>query len=182
MTVPASKAPDNPFSQLPVKISNGSGPRINITSSTPRAPTIGTETPSSGKGGSAPSTAETLDVWEDKTLSGIFRLSLDPKVGKDAHGHSLYYVGGVRGDLEDCHESVKLSTAVLDQAVIEAASNLGKTSPLDYLLACWKRVSRLFKSSKPVKSGDLKQGIVREARRLCMSYCIWAITMPDMFG
>ena len=182
MTVSGTKVADNPFSQLGPKNANGNGPRINITSSTPRANTLGPEAPSSGKGKSTPATPDTLDVWEDKTLSGIFRLSLDPKVGKDAHGHSLYYVSGVRGDLEDNHESVKLSTAVLDQAVIEAASNLGKTSPLDYLLACWKRVSRLFKSLKPIKAGDLKQGIVKEARRLCMSYCIWAITMPDMFG
>ncbi|MCJ1319958.1 hypothetical protein MMC15_005294 [Xylographa vitiligo] len=176
------KVPNNPFSQIGLKKANGNGPRINIATSTPRANILGAEAPFSGKGKSAPATPDTLDVWEDKTLSGIFRLSLDPMVGKDAHGHSLYYVGGVRGDLEDNHESLKLSTAVLDQAVIEAASNLGKTSPLDYLLACWKRVSRLFKSLKPIKAGDLKQGIVREARRLCMSYCIWAITMPDMFG
>ncbi|MCJ1389352.1 hypothetical protein MMC18_002208 [Xylographa bjoerkii] len=182
VTVSGIEASDNPFSQLGLKQANGNGPRIKITSSTPRANTLGAETPSSGKGKSTPITPDTLDVWEDKTLSGIFRLSLDPKVGKDAHGHSLYYVGGVRGDLEDNHESIKLSTAVLDQAVIEAASNLGKTTPLDYLLACWKRVSRLFKSLKPIKVGDLKQGVVREARRLCMSYCIWAITMPDMFG
>ncbi|MCJ1287001.1 hypothetical protein MMC26_006348 [Xylographa opegraphella] len=181
-TVSGTKVPNNSFSQFGLKKANGTGPRINITSSTPRGNTLGTEALSSGKGKSTPATPETLDVWEDKTLSGIFRLSLDPKVEKDAHGHSLYYVSGVRGDLEDNHESVKLSTAVLDQAVIEVASNLGKTSPLDYLLACWKRVSRLFKSLKPIKAGDLKQGIVREARRLCMSYCIWAITMPDMFG
>jgi len=29
---------------------------------------------------------------------------------------------------------------------------------------------------------DPKYDILKEARRLCMSYCIFAITMPDMFG
>lgn len=115
-------------------------------------------------------------------MSGIFRLTLDPDVKSDIHGHHLHYVRGVREDLEEQHEPVRLSIAVLDQAILEAASVLGKTTPLDYLLGCWKRVSRLFKTFKAGKSEDPKFAIVKEARRLCMSYCIFAITMPDMFG
>jgi len=138
--------------------------------------------PSTGKGRSSSATQEALDIWEDRTLNGIFRLTLDEKRRQDNHGHSLHFVGSVRDDLLENNEPVKLSTGVLDQAVLEAGSNLGKTTPLDYLLACWKRITRLLKSYKPTKPGDPKQSILKEARRLCMSYCIFAITMPDMFG
>ena len=33
-----------------------------------------------------------------------------------------------------------------------------------------------------MKQDDPKSIIISEARRLCMSYCIFAFTMPDMFG
>lgn len=83
---------------------------------------------------------------------------------------------------------MRLNTGVLDQALLEAASNIEKTdlarttTPLDYLLDCWKRVSRQHKALKKVGEQDYKFNIVNEARRLCMSYCIFSITMPDMFG
>lgn len=91
-------------------------------------------------------------------------------------------MGSVREDLEEQGAAVRLSTAVLDQAILEAASNLGTTIPLDHLLACWKRVSKQYKGFKAGSTADPKYIIVKEARRLCMSYCIFAVAMPDMFG
>ncbi len=101
---------------------------------------------------------------------------------RDTHGHSLHYVASVREDLEEQGAPVRLSTAVLDQAILEAASNTGTITPLDYLLACWKRVSRQLRAFKAGSKDDPKNGILKEARRLCMSYCIFAVTMPEMFG
>ncbi|KAI9867295.1 MAG: hypothetical protein M1813_009573 [Trichoglossum hirsutum] len=129
-----------------------------------------------------PNPKETLEAWEDKTLSGIFRITLKPGVARDAHGQALHYAPGVRGDLEEQNEAVRLSTGVLDQAILEVASGLGSTPPLDFLLACWKRVSRLYRGVKAGKTEDSKNRILKEARRICMSYCIFAITMPEMFG
>jgi ubiquitin conjugation factor E4 B len=150
----------------------------NIPSSAP-----GLVPSSSGKRRVSPAAAEPLEGWEDRTLSGIFRLTLDEERQQDSHGHSLHFVRSVLEDMRDNNEPVRLSTGNLDQAILEAASNLGKvTTPLDYLLACWKRITRLLKSFKPTKPGDPKLSILKEARRLCMSYCIFAITMPDMFG
>ncbi|EEP77058.1 conserved hypothetical protein [Uncinocarpus reesii 1704] len=54
--------------------------------------------------------------------------------------------------------------------------------PLEYLLSCWKRVMRLYKGFKKTKPNDPKYEVVKEARRLCLSYCIFAATMPEMFG
>lgn len=140
------------------------------------------EHPSSAGGRSSSRVPESLEAWEDRTLGAIFRLSLKPEVTQDSHGHPLHYVGSVRADLEEQGSPVRLSTETLDQAILEAASNLGETPPLDYLLACWKRVSRQYRAFKAGSTEDPKYNIIKEARRLCMSYCIFAVTMPDMFG
>ncbi len=116
-------------------------------------------------------------------LGNTFRITLDHIHSQDSHGHRLKYVEGTRADLEESGEPLRLNTGVLDQAILEAASNPGKgVTPLDYLLGCWKRVSRQFKALKRAGEQDQKLQVVREARRLCMSYCIFAVTMPDMFG
>lgn len=117
-------------------------------------------------------------------MGSIFRLTLDPNVRSDIHGHPLHYVASVREDMENEGYPLRIGTSILDQAILEAASNLGKTTPLDYLLACWKRVTRLSKTfkAKNEDSSKTKYSIVQEAKRICMSYCIFAVTIPDMFG
>ena len=169
-----------PIVQPTPKQSTAEPPRINISSSG------GAQSPSLKRSRLSPSPGksavkESPESWEDKTLEGIFRLSLDKSHRQDYLGHKLHYVDGVRRDLEEQNAPMKLTVDILDQAILEAASNLGKTSPLDYLLACWKRVTRQFKILK-AKPDNQKLDVIREARRLCMSYCIFAITMPDMFG
>lgn len=135
--------------------------------------------PGSSSGRPSSRSPESPDESEDKILRAIFRLSLDPGSKQDSHGHPLHYIRGVREELEEQGGSIRLKTANLDQALLEAASNLEKESPLDYLLCCWKRVSRQLRGLKP---DDAKYEIIKEARRLCMSYCIFAVSMPDMFG
>ena len=169
---------ENPFSQLAKRGSDGDGSTINIT----RAPVTPMKRPSSASGRPSSRTEESLPEWEDRIIGTIFRLTLNPDAGEDGHGHHLEYVKGVREDLEEQHEPVRLSTGVLDQALLEAASKIGNNTPLDYLLECWKRVSRQFRAFRGEKVLDPKYDIIREARRLCMSYCIFAVTMPDMFG
>lgn len=177
-----SKATPNTTSQVEIH-SIPDGPRINITQITGRPVTPSRRDNSSTAAGSpGRRSAESLDEWENRILSGIFGLTVNPNIKHDSHGHTLHYLPGVRSDLEEQGEVVRLHTAVLDQAIVEAASNLGKITPLDYLLVCWKRVSRLFKSFKGAGAEDAKHRIIKEARRLCMSYCIFAVTMPDMFG
>ena len=125
---------------------------------------------------------ESSETWEDKTLCGIFRFTLDQAVLYDAHRKPLHFLPGTRVELEEQGRNVQMTTSILEQAILEAASNPKDEAPLDYLLACWKRVSRLFRGMRNNHVDATKQGIVKEARRLCMSYCIFAITMPDMFG
>ena len=180
---PSSPKSQNPFSQLVSVHANAEGPRINITSAASNQNTARTRARSSESSkGASSRLGETLEEWEDKALGGIFRLTLNKSTTRDAQGHSLRFVAGVRDDLEEQNEPIRFSTAVLDQAILEAASNSGKSTPLDYLLACWKRVMRVYKGFKRGSAEDPKYNIVKEARRLCMSYCIFAVTMPDMFG
>lgn len=172
----------NPFSQLGVK-TNNKAPATTISSPTGRSITpMKRDRPSSANGSPSSKVGESIGAWENRILGAVFRLTLDRAISQDIHGHHLHFLEGVRNDLEDQNEPVMLSTAVLDQALLEAASSLEKTTPLDYLLGCWKRVIKQWRTFKGANIEDPKYGIIREARRLCMSYCLFAVTMPDMFG
>jgi ubiquitin conjugation factor E4 B len=51
---------------------------------------------------------------------------------------------------------------------------------LDYLLPCWKRIIRLVRN--PRGQTVARDAILKEAKRLCMSHVIFAVTMPELFG
>ncbi len=177
----ASLSTSNPFSQLGM-MANGKG-GISVT------PTIGRQiTPMkrdrlSASGTFGPKLGESAEAWENRILSNIFRLTLDPAVGQDSQGNHLHFVAGVRSDLEEENRTAILTAAVLDQAILEAASHLEEhVTPLDYLLGCWKRVIRHLKTWKGATVEDSRSQVLKEAKRLCMSYCIFAVTIPEMFG
>lgn len=177
-------SPQNPFSQLGLKQSNGEAPRINITSSAgrPVTPQKRDRPASSGKRPSSRS-GETSEQWEDRALGNLFKFSLDQDHRLDSHGNSITFLNSTRQELDETNEPIRLSTGLLDQAILETASNLKQgTTLLDYLLGCWKRVNRQYKLLRKAGEQDPKFMVVKEARRLCMSYCIFAVTMPDMFG
>lgn len=164
---------------------NGNAPKINITSSagTSMTPQKRDRPSSESSARSSSRQGESLEQWEDRVLSSVFRVTLENDLRHDSHGHPLHYLDSTRVELQDSGEAIRLRTGILDQAILEAASNLGKKStPLDYLLECWKRVTRQFKALKKNGEQDPKFQVIKEARRLCMSYCIFAVTMPDMFG
>jgi ubiquitin conjugation factor E4 B len=127
-------------------------------------------------------TGESIQAFEDRTLSAIFKITLKEDQQRDVHGQKLVYLPGLKGELEEQGADIRFSVDSLDQALLEAASNAGKQTPLEYLVPCWKRVSRLHKGFKKPNNEDPKFAIVKEARRLCMSYCIFAASMPEMFG
>lgn len=157
-------------------------PAINIS---PAASADRTQNdPNSAAGISRPisRTGESIEAFEERTLSAIFKITLKEDQQQDIHGQKLLYLAGLRGELEESGQPVRFSVDVLDQALLEAASNAGKQTPLEYLLPCWKRVARLHKGFKKPNDDDPKYAIVKEARRLCLSYCIFAATMPEMFG
>ncbi|RMZ89405.1 hypothetical protein DV736_g3364, partial [Chaetothyriales sp. CBS 134916] len=128
--------------------------------------------------------AETIEEFEDRSLRAAFRLTLDADQTKDAVGNSLYAVPDLRQELEAEGKHVRLSVDVLEQAIIEAARSLGstKTTPHDWLFGCWKRVNRHSRSLKDRTPSNARWVVLQEARRLCLSWCIFSVTLPDMFG
>ncbi|KAJ5281570.1 hypothetical protein N7478_006942 [Penicillium angulare] len=128
-----------------------------------------------------PAKQETIETFEDRTLSAVFRLTLKEEGQKDINGQRIY-LPGLRGELQDESKELRIQTAILDQALLEAASKADRGRPLDYLLPCWKRITKLHNGFRRTRDDDPKFQVLCEARRLCMSYCIFGITMPEMFG
>ncbi|KAJ6031253.1 hypothetical protein N7540_001985 [Penicillium herquei] len=183
---PASPIAQQSFSQPPSASSSAprtpqypEGKRIKITpSSVPERPrSAAPSTP----GTPPPGKPETIETFEDRTLSAVFKLTLKEEGQRDLHGQRIY-LPGLRGELESEGKELCIRTAVLDQALLEAASKAEHGHPLDYLLPCWKRIAKLHKGFRRARDDDPKFQVLCEARRLCMSYCIFGITMPEMFG
>ncbi|KAJ5812184.1 hypothetical protein N7474_008485 [Penicillium riverlandense] len=161
------------------------GKRIKITPASPSASTPNrprSTGPSASKTPPPPKPEESIEAFEDRTLSAVFKLTLREDRQRDIHGNGLIYLPGLQAELQDEGQELRIQTAVLDQALLEAASKAEKQRPLDYLLPCWKRIARLHKGFRRARDDDPKFRVLVEARRLCMSYCIFAITMPEMFG
>lgn len=125
---------------------------------------------------------DTVEQFEDHILRAIFRLTLIPSLGQDSAGQKLLYLPKLRQELEEEEKPIRLSVDLLEQAIMEAGSHLGKHTPHDWLLACWKRVTRESKRAKDRKLDEQRTAIIAEARRLCMSWCIFSITTPEIFG
>jgi ubiquitin conjugation factor E4 B len=123
---------------------------------------------------------ETLEAFESRILSNIFRITLD-EGGHDLSGYKLLFLPNLKQELEEAGEPLRLSVGSLDSAILEAASKVPHNKPvLDYLLPCWKRTTRALKGTRGHAAG--RDAVLKEARRLCMSNIIFAVTMPELFG
>lgn len=81
---------------------------------------------------------------------------------------------------QDPNAPLRLSSDNVEQAILEAASSYPQDKPLmDYMLACWKRVVQAKKSLRAPTPE--KEAVIQEVKRLCMSYAIFAVTLPDLF-
>ena len=84
--------------------------------------------------------------WEHRTLSQIFRITLDQDQRVDNSNHRLIYLPNLRQDLEDEKAPITLSKDKLDSAIVEAVSAIPHNrSVLDYLLPCFKRILKQTK-------------------------------------
>ena len=190
-------ANNNPFSQIGVKNRTGSGtntskagdsgnndslkrsalPIDSASDNTSAPPPKKLQTGPGGK-------EEKLEDWSDRVLSDIFRVTLDETRSAESRGSSakLTYLPELRSELEQSNEPLKLTASSIDVAILEAARYVPTGQALlDYLLPCWKRITRALKfaSRRPNPQQD---DVLSEAKRLCMSNCIFAVTMPEYFG
>jgi ubiquitin conjugation factor E4 B len=98
----------------------------------------------------------------------------------DSSNHKLIYLPDLRKELEEDGGEVRLTAGNLDAAILEAAATIPQNKPVfDYLLPCWKRVVKALKARRGY--AGQKDAILKEAKRLCMSNCIFAAEMPDIF-
>ncbi|KAI0384620.1 ubiquitin conjugation factor E4 [Hypomontagnella monticulosa] len=159
--------PNNPFSQLGVK--NKTDGNNTTADSAPPSKKMHT------------SKEETLDDWSNRAMSDIFRITLDENRTTDTRGNKLTYLPELKAELEESGEAVKLTVSTIDSAILEAARLFPlENALLDYLLPCWKRVVRALKPARTPPPEKL--AVLNEAKRLCMSNCIFALTMPEYFG
>ncbi|KID74077.1 ubiquitin fusion degradation protein 2, partial [Metarhizium brunneum ARSEF 3297] len=125
--------------------------------------------------------SETDEDYAHRVLSQVFRVSVDPHHMANPQGQRLVFLPNLNQELNDSGDSLKLSIGNLDQAIIEACSSWTLTKPLlEYLLPCWKRAVRASSTAKNVSAP--RQEILDEAKRLCMSNCLFALTMPALYG
>lgn len=127
-----------------------------------------------------PHIAESVDDWADKVLGHIFRVTVDDTQRADVHGHRLVFLPELSSEIQGQGSPLKLSIDVLESAILEASSALPHNKPImDYLLPCWKRIMQTKRNLRVTT--PQKDEIVQEAKRLCMSYCIFALSVPELF-
>lgn len=114
-------------------------------------------------------------------LSQIFRVTVNPHNMSTTGGQRLAFLPNLNEELNESGEALKLTTANLDQAILEAAGNWPHDKPLmDYLLPCWKRAVKAASSSKATSGPRFE--LHEEAKRLCISNCLFSLTLPDLYG
>ncbi|KAJ3523066.1 hypothetical protein NM208_g12594 [Fusarium decemcellulare] len=185
-SAPGSSSGSNPFTKLGVKSGAQSEPSSSTGSFRVNRKRLASEIDdavSADRPSPRPtnSPAESDEAYADRTLSQIFRITVDPHNMTNSHGHRLIFLPSLNQELNDSGESLKLSVNTLDQALMEAAGTWPQDKPLmNYFLPCWKRA---VKSSTQFKTTEGPRFEVHEeAKRLCMSSCLFALTMPDLYG
>ncbi|KAK9466349.1 ubiquitin elongating factor core-domain-containing protein [Lipomyces arxii] len=172
---------------------------VSSTSSTPSTPTAQAENPFSAiasetnkiniiaaKPASPPpqpvvkpvQKAIEFSVWEDTTLTKVFKLTLS-----DADSDDVIYLESLASEIKREGADPKLSLETLDRALLMRLTELPIESPFDYLLSCWRQleaVRRTIRATDPDRSK--KNAVLTEARRLCSGYSVLAVSIPDMFG
>lgn len=73
-----------------------------------------------------------------------------------------------------------ISTGALDQLILSVCRD-PKVTPMDYLVSCWRRASVILRTTPPSRLDEHKANILITAKRLCINYGEYCITMPDVF-
>ncbi|KAL7761092.1 hypothetical protein ACKLNR_007627 [Fusarium oxysporum f. sp. zingiberi] len=178
---PASSSP-NPFDKLGVKAEPSSSTGTSSVNRKRLASEIDDVAPAD-RPSPKPSTTqpESDESYADRTLSQIFRITVDPHNMVNSSGQRLTFLPNLNEELNESGEPLKLSVNTLDQALMEAASSYPHDKPLmNYFLPCWKRAVKASLQFKGTEGPKFE--VHEEAKRLCMSGCLFALTMPDLYG
>jgi hypothetical protein len=120
-----------------------------------------------------------MDEWVSSTLAHVFYATVDPASQTDSHGHPLRLLPDLSSELIIAGEPLRLTMAHLDQIIMEAASTYSRhKTALEYLYRCWKRALRMAKHVRTTA----KKNALDEIIRLSHANCLFACTMPELFG
>jgi len=111
--------------------------------------------------------------WEDECLQNIFEVSLGPSTGRT-------HLANLSQELATNGDKLPLSLSILDQAIIARVNQVREDVPFDYLVASWGRASRIARTLRSPTDPD-KRRVITEAKRLCVSYAEFCVSMPDIF-
>ena len=179
----SSQSQANPFSQLGVTSMSTDEPSSPGSPRTRKRPAqdIDDDHPATTQARKqAPRPSESDEDYTNRILSQIFRISVDPHQMQLPQGRPIF-LRNLNQELNEGGEPLKLSLVTLDQAIIEAASEWPRDSPLlSYLLPCWKRAVKASSTAKNLQGSRLE--VHEEAKRLCLSNCLFAVTMPILYG
>ncbi|KAG5661063.1 hypothetical protein KAF25_002706 [Fusarium avenaceum] len=181
-SAPAESSSSNPLNKLGVKAepssSTGSS-HVNRKRLASEIDGMATADRSSPKPSN--SQPESDASYADRILSQIFRITVDPHKMINGHGQRLTFLPSLNEELNESGEPLKLSLNILDQALMEAATSYPQDKPLmNYFLPCWKRALKASVQFKAAEGPKLE--VHEEAKRLGMSGCLFALTMPDLYG
>lgn len=127
-----------------------------------------------------PPKEESIDDYADRVLCSVFRITLDPSRDTDSSGHKLTFLPVLSQELAEENAPLKLTADRLEEAIVEAATAYPHNQPLlNYLLPCWKRVNRALRLLRG--PAPQKEEVLKEAKRLCFSNCIFALSVPELF-
>jgi ubiquitin conjugation factor E4 B len=87
---------------------------------------------------------------------------------------------GVRTVADD-YLVARLSVAVLDQLILSICGQKGVV-PMDHLIGSWRRAMDIQRKTPASRLDATKIAVLKEARRMCVNYALYCITLPDMFG
>ncbi|RDA87233.1 hypothetical protein CP532_2537 [Ophiocordyceps camponoti-leonardi (nom. inval.)] len=172
----------NPFSQLGVQPGEAQKPQATSGSSSPRKRSAAEDGEVVQLPRKTSSQQPESDIdYAHRVLTQIFRVTVDPHHMLNPQGQRLVFLAGLNQELNDAGEPLKLSAANLDQAIIEACSIWPAEKPiLDYLLPCWKRALKVVGSAR--NTTFARTQVHHEAKRLCLSNCLFSLTMPVIYG
>jgi hypothetical protein len=87
---------------------------------------------------------------------------------------------GVRTVADD-YLVARLSAAVLDQLILSICGQKG-VAPMDHLIGSWRRAMDIQRKTPASRLDATKIAVLKEARRMCVNYALYCITLLDMFG
>ncbi|KTW29866.1 hypothetical protein T552_01070 [Pneumocystis carinii B80] len=118
-------------------------------------------------------------AWESSTLSKILQVTLD--LESHLKVPNYMFLSNLRQELIDESLEPVISIDTLDRVILARLSMPSPNRPFDYLVSCWKRAISVQKLIQKLPDAEEKLDVIKEAKRLFVSYLGLSITLPEMF-